>query len=298
MAIGQPNINEIRLPTVAGLFYAADRESLRQEIENCFKHKLGPGEIPKPIKDGPKRVRGLVVPHAGYIYSGPVAAHAYAFLAKDGKPNTVIILGPNHSGVGAFFAVSIAKKWRTPLGDISVDRDLAKRLIEACPLLVADEEAHRFEHSIEVQLPFLQYLYDEEFRLVAISMLKQDLDTAKKLGTAIAQVIKEYINAGKHVVILASTDFTHYEPQEKANFKDQKAIEAILKLDPELLWRRYLEYHMTMCGIGPVLTMLYACKQLECDTTVLLKYATSGDVTGDYASVVGYSSIAVLKKID
>jgi len=280
----------IRKPAVAGLFYEGTPESLKKRLEWCFKHKLGPGKLPKVNPQGSRRIVGLIVPHAGYMYSGPVAANAYYALALDGIPEIFIILGPNHQGVGSLIATCESEVWQTPLGDVLVDTRLAKEIVKESGIVDIDDEAHKYEHSIEVQLPFLQYIYGSNFKIVPIAMMLQDMESSRILGNALAKVLKEF-----NAVIIASSDFTHYEPHDVAKSKDMKAIEKILRLDPEGLFDVVKRNNITMCGVGPVATMLTAAKLLGASVTQLLRYATSGDITGDKAQVVGYGAIAVLK---
>ena len=280
----------IRKPAVAGLFYEGTPESLKKRLEWCFKHKLGPGKLPKVNPQGSRRIVGLIVPHAGYMYSGPVAANAYYALALDGIPEIFIILGPNHQGVGSLIATCESEVWQTPLGDVLVDTRLAKEIVKESGIVDIDDEAHKYEHSIEVQLPFLQYIYGSNFKIVPIAMMLQDMESSRILGNALAKVLKEF-----NAVIIASSDFTHYEPHDVAKSKDMKAIEKILRLDPEGLFDVVKRNNITMCGVGPVATMLTAAKLLGASVTQLLRYATSGDIAGDKAQVVGYGAIAVLK---
>ncbi|MEM3554168.1 MAG: AmmeMemoRadiSam system protein B, partial [Candidatus Bathyarchaeia archaeon] len=179
---------KIRLPSQAGAFYAGKAESLKRQIEECFLHELGPGTIPKVV-EGPRRIVGLVCPHAGYMYSGPVAAHAYYNLASDGKPDTVVLFGPNHALYGSALAVMNEGLWRTPLGDVEVDGETANKIVREARIVDVDDSAHRYEHSIEVQLPFLQYLFGSAFKIVPICFLMQDLHSAREVGQAVARVL-------------------------------------------------------------------------------------------------------------
>jgi len=281
----------IRYPAVAGMFYPSDPHELIELIEYCYLHELGPGSLPtggvfrKPI--------GLVCPHAGYIYSGPVAAHSYKALSSrvDGKI-TVVILGPNHTGLGS--GVSTMKGiWRTPLGDVKTDDEFIDMLWRECEILDLDESAHLREHSIEVQLPFLQHLsmlHPVDFKIVPISMMMQDYETAIEVGHSIAKVSMEL---DRRVVIIASTDFSHYEPQDIASKKDALAIRAILNMDERELYTTVVNNNITMCGYGPTMAMIRAMKELGAEDVRLLAYATSGDITKDYSSVVGYASLIV-----
>lgn len=278
----------IRPPAVAGSFYEDRPASLRRQIEGCFRHTLGPHEVPRANPLGPRKISGLVSPHAGYAYSGPIAAHGFAQLAGDGKPEVVIILGPNHRSLGSPVAISSKGHWQTPLGRVSVDGDLARAIVAAAPFVREDELAHRMEHSLEVQLPFLQYLFGEEFRLVPIAICFQDLTTSLELGRALAVVSR-----GKDAVIIASTDFTHYETQSTAERQDQRALEAILRLSPEELAAVVVAHRISMCGPGPVMAMLAACREMGARKAELLKYATSGDTSENYRQVVGYASVKV-----
>ncbi|MBC7100460.1 AmmeMemoRadiSam system protein B [Methanothermobacter tenebrarum] len=272
-----------RNPAVAGTFYEAEESALRKRIEWCFHHKLGPGKIPK-IGDK-RRLKAVIAPHAGYMYSGPVAAHTYHEVAADGFPETFIILCPNHTGMGSGISMMSKGEWITPLGPVKIDENLAQELLEASGIIDMDESAHIGEHSCEVHLPFLQY-FNQNFKIVPICMWMQDLETAKEIGNAITDA-----SSGKDVLIIASTDFTHYEPAEAAYKKDQKVLEAILALDEDRMYERIYQYNVSMCGYGPVAASIIAAKGLGATRGKLLKYATSGDITGDSSSVVGYASV-------
>lgn len=274
---------KVRKPAVSGMFYAGTPDKLKEQIEWCYKHKLGPGTVPRVNDKGPREIVALVVPHAGYIYSGPVAAHAYKELADDGIFDTAVILGPNHSGYGPPVSLWAEDAWNTPLGEVKVNKELAYKLLGG--IIEADETAHIYEHSIEVQLPWLQYLYGE-LKIVPIAMLAQDIETAKEVGQAISK-------AGGNIIIIASTDFTHYEPHSVATEKDQSMIEAIVNLNEEELYRRRESLSCTMCGYGPVASAIVAAKEVKGKRPSLLKYATSGDTTGDFSRVVGYGSIVI-----
>lgn len=273
----------VRNPVVAGAFYGATPQALRTEIERCFTHELGPGEVPVPVESGPRKVVGLVIPHAGYVYSGPVAAHAYRELAGDGAFGTAILVGPNHSGYGAAVSVWTEGMWRTPLGEMKIDESMAASMVGG--VIEADETAHRYEHSLEVQLPWLQYLYPDS-KIVPVTMLSQDLETARAVGNAIGRCDGD-------VVVIASTDFTHYEPHETAAEKDRALMDAIVELDEENLYERRTSLRATMCGYGPVMAMMVAAKAMGARSGRLLKYATSGNVTGDFSAVVGYGSLVL-----
>ena len=280
------------MPAVAGAFYAGSERALRRQIEWCFTHELGPGEVPRPSEGPLERLVALVCPHAGYMYSGPVAAHAYARLAREGRPDSVVILGPNHTGFGSSVATSVSGAWRTPLGDVEIDVRLAEAIMDRAEIVSADDEAHVYEHSIEVQLPFLQYLYGSGFKFVPICMMFQDLKTSTEVGQAIAGAVREL---GLNALIIASTDLTHYEPHQVAVRKDAEVIRAIEVLDVGALYRAVEEIPVSMCGYGPTAAAMVAAKALGATKGELLKYATSGDITGDRGAVVGYVSMAITR---
>ena len=274
---------QIRKPAVSGMFYAGTPEELREQIQWCYKHELGPGAVPRVNNKGPRKIIALVVPHAGYAYSGPVAAHAYKELANDGMFDTAVIIGPNHTGYGSLVSVWTGSSWETPLGKVKINKELARKLLGG--VIEEGELAHVHEHSIEVQLPWLQHLYGG-LKIVPITMLAQDMETARELGKAIYK-------AGGNTIIIASSDFTHYEPHLVATEKDRSMIEAIISLDEEELYKRRELLNCTMCGYGPVASAIVAAKETGAKTATLLKYATSGDVIGDFSAVVGYGSIVI-----
>jgi len=280
---------KIRLPSQAGAFYAGKAESLKRQIEECFLHELGPGKIPTVVK-GPRRIIGLICPHAGYMYSGPVAAHAYYNLALDGKPDIVVLFGPNHTGYGSALAIMNEGFWRTPLGDVEVDSETANKIVKEARIVDVDDSAHRHEHSIEVQLPFLQYLFGSEFKIVPICFLMQDLPSARDVGQAVARVL-----SGKNALIIASSDMTHYEPQKSAEKKDRLALQAVEAMDEERFYSVIEEHRITACGYGPIMALITASKVLGAKEAKLLCYRTSGDVIGDYSAVVGYAAVQFTK---
>ena len=281
---------KLRYPAVAGTWYAGTPDHLCTQIENLFTHGLGPGSVPSVTEEGPRNIVGLVVPHAGYMASGPVAAHAYYNLAKDGKPDTIVILGPNHTGQGSALSIMNEGTWRTPLGDIQIDTEIANQILQASTIIDIDDRAHIYEHSIELQLPFLSFLYDSKFKFVPICFMMQDLRSSQEVGKAVANALK-----GKNALVIASTDMTHYEPQERAEKKDRIVIDAALNLDEEKYYRAVDSYGITTCGYGPVMAAITAVKELGATKSKLLCYKTSGDVLGNYSSVVGYASITFMK---
>jgi hypothetical protein len=274
---------KVRQAVVAGTFYAGTSEELKEQLEWCYQHELGPGFVPQVNTKGPRELLALVVPHAGYIYSGPVAAHAYKELASDGIFDTAVILSPNHTGYGTAVSVWTKGAWKTPLGEVKINEGLADNLLGG--VIQADETAHLYEHSVEVQLPWLQHLYGE-VNIVPITMLAQDIDTAREVGKAVSKV-------GDNIIIIASSDFTHYEPHSIASEKDKSMIEAITNLDEEQLYKRRDSLNCTMCGYGAVAAAIVAAKEMKAKGATLLKYATSGDTTGNFSRVVGYGSIVI-----
>jgi AmmeMemoRadiSam system protein B len=265
-----------RPPAVAGSFYEASPERLRAQVEACF------AENPKTA--GRERFVGAVVPHAGLMYSGHVAA---AFYAVAELPKRFIILCPNHTGIGHFAAINREGDWRTPLGSVPVDTALADVLLSKTRLLGDDWKAHAREHSLEVQLPFLQQLVGD-FTFVPICLAAPNYAFCEEIGNAIAEVIQN-----QPVGILASSDLNHYEDQQVTLRKDQQAIDQVLALDPQSLWRVVEEEDISMCGFIPTTTMLIAAKKLGARNARLIKHATSGDINGDYSHVVGYAAIIV-----
>lgn len=197
-----------------------------------------------------------------------------------------MILGPNHHGLGSGVAVMNAGVWRTPLGDVEIDAETAKEVMRSSGIIDVDESAHSYEHAVEVQLPFLQYVYGSSFKFVPISFLMQDLETCRDVGETLSEVLK-----GKNAVVIASTDMTHYEPHRRATEKDKKAIEAVVELDEELFYSLIDTYKISTCGYGPVTALITSAKRAGVKKGELLSYKTSGDITGDTSAVVGYASL-------
>ena len=270
----------IRQPAVAGQFYPATEEELRQQLES-FPDKREESLVKKTAF-------GCMLPHAGYMYSGAVAK---SVVSQIEIPGTLIILGPNHTGRGGLFSIMNEGSWMTPLGSVSIDSKLAKKLKEKSPLLKTDFAAHESEHSIEVELPLLQY-YKKDFSFVPIVIASTDFKNYQRLGLSIAAALKE-LHADKDTLLIASSDMTHYEDAATAKVKDTKAIQAIVELDEVKLWEKVRELDITMCGYAPAIVMIVAAKALGATKAELVKYQTSGDVTGDNSSVVGYAGIIV-----
>jgi hypothetical protein len=289
----------VRQPAVAGQFYDGRKEELAAAIKRCFLHPLGPGELPAANADGPGLIGALVSPHAGYMYSGPAAAHGYRALAGDGIPQTVVILGPSHYNLDRRAAVSLADTWRTPLGDAAVDIAFGQELIEASPLLEEDEQSHRDEHSLEVQVPFLQFAYGERMpKILPICLRSHPMGNTEAL-IADAQAVGETIarTAGaRRVVVVASTDFSHQVPQEVAQRQDRLALGAIEAMDPAGLLETVRRHRISMCGPVPVAVALFACLVRGEREVELLTYYTSGDIIGDGRAVVGYASAIVRRR--
>jgi len=278
----------IRPPYVAGTFYAGSRERLREQIEWCFRHELGPGGVPGI--EGAEFLAGpvaFILPHAGYPYSGPVAAHGFERLARQGRPEAAVIVGTNHTGLGGRVSIGVAGAWETPLGLAEVDSPLAEAILERSSAVEAREEAFANEHSVEVQLPFLQYLFGE-LKFVPLVCLDQRPETARELGRALAEAARD-----RSVALIASSDFSHYEPQDEAERKDRAAIERVLKLDPKGFYEVIRREGTSICGYGPIAAVVEAARSLKLQGAELLKYATSGEVTGDRSAVVGYASIVI-----
>ena len=266
----------VRPPAVAGQFYEGSAEKLRQQVLRCLpKHPLATQEA-----------LGTVVPHAGLMYSGAVAGSVYASLVL---PATVVLLGPNHTGEGAPLSLTAADSWETPLGRSEVDQEFAQRLLKALPGLKQEEDAHQWEHSLEVQLPFLQHL-GKGIRIVPVVLGFGSIQAYQEVGERVAEVIREF---PRSVLVLASSDMTHYEPHEEVKAKDGYAIEAILALDEKGLVKRIRERNISMCGVAPTVAMLSCVKSLGATSGRLVKYQTSGDSSGDYSAVVGYAGIVI-----
>jgi AmmeMemoRadiSam system protein B len=271
----------MRFPAVAGTFYDADPAKLRANIRRCFLSGRGPGELPGQDNRGSSRkIRGLVVPHAGYVYSGEIAAHAYLELWKDGLPEIIIVIGPNHYSGWPAAALS-GENYLTPFGEVEVDRHTSKMLEGG--QIQFDDISQASEHSIEVQLPFLQFL-SGHFEFVPVCMGAQDTDTAILLGSRIAGILRR-----KDAVIIASSDFSHYVPAASAQVKDMKAVKSILDLDPVRFVKTVTNERITMCGYGPVAAMLSA---VDATKGTLLAYGHSGQVE-PMENVVGYGAIKI-----
>ena len=281
----------VRRPIVASQFYEGDAEALRAQIKSCFLHPIGPKKLPTINSHShPRNIVGLICPHAGYVYSGPVAASAYFELAQDGKPDTVVLLGPNHTGYGSALSLMTEGVWQTPLGEVEIDSKMAKDILHETSVVESDELAHRYEHSLEVQLPFLQFLYGDSFRIVPICFLMQDYDSAVEVGRALEEVLD-----ATNTVVIASSDMTHYEPAKKAAVKDQAALKAVTDLDAKLFYETIENQNITACGYAPITALITYANGI-CAKAQLLNYHNSGDITGDNTSVVGYAAVSFKNK--
>lgn len=281
----------IRSAAVAGQFYPGTAAALRREIEAAFQSPLGPGEIPA-VGAGPSRLVGLVAPHAGYVYSGPGAAWAYAAAARDGRPSAVVILGVNHFAyyhAGSALALSSADGWATPLGVMPVARELGEMLQARDANVTVDDSAHAREHSLEVQVPFLQYLFGE-LPILPIAVGHATTESIIALGAALGGLCRD-----NNLLLIASTDFSHQIPQEIARTQDARALERIAAVDPVGLIDVVREYDITMCGYLPTAAILAAAKELGVTEGIILHYHTSGDITGDRQRVVGYGAAALYR---
>ena len=271
-------MTSIREPVVAGAFYPGSASALEDSLTRLF------GEPVTASEDALASPVGLIAPHAGYVYSGPTAAAGYRWLATLGRPAWALILGANHTGMGRPISLAQEGTWRTPLGEVPIAAQLAGRLVEAG--LEVSESAFLREHSIEVQLPFLQFLYGEGLPFVSICVMTPSLPELTRAGEAIVGAIRD-----EPGVVIVSSDFTHYEPHEVAQQLDHKAIEQILSLDVEGFYQRLVGEHLSICGGGAIVVLMSIAQRLGWNQTRLLSYATSGDVSGDRSAVVGYAAI-------
>lgn len=265
----------IRQPAVAGRFYPGNASALSRWLAGAA--------APPP---SPKRALGVVAPHAGYVYSGAAAGKVISGVEIT---QTVLLLGPNHTGLGAKAAIMSEGAWATPLGAVEIDSPFATALKAGCPTLVEDASAHAHEHSLEVMLPFLQYLRPG-VKIVPIAFMLRSLGEIEQTGASIGRVLRSW---PERVLMLASSDMTHYEPAEVARKKDSLAIERVVALDPEGLLRTVGGHGISMCGVVPTAVMLYAARELGASEAENPVYTNSGEASGDYGSVVGYAGMVV-----
>lgn len=268
-----------RHPAVAGRFYPADPDDLRAEVQSFL--------APSPAADhAPVHAIGCIAPHAGYMYSGHVAGSVFARIQI---PQRCIVLCPNHTGMGRPLAIMSEGAWETPLGEVPIDHELAAALKQRFSMLQEDSAAHRAEHAAEVELPFL-LMRQPKLTFVPIALGTGQLDVLEALGIALADVVATEKDS---VLIVASSDMNHYESDAITRAKDHRAIERILTLDPRGLHDVVTQQHISMCGFGTAVAMLTAARKLGAKSAELVKYATSGEVSGDYNRVVGYAGVIV-----
>jgi hypothetical protein len=267
----------IRKPVVAGQFYPSNKSSLLRQIEQFVN------------EDAEKiEAKGILMPHAGYIYSGLVAGQTISSIVPK---ETFIILGPNHTGYGEHFSIMSQGSWQTPLGKVDIDSDLATAIMQESNFLKEDQKAHMYEHSIEVELPFLQY-FSKDFKFIPIVLFPAELKTYKQIADGIVKAI-EKIGKTDNITIIASSDMTHYEPQKEAQTKDKQALDTILELDEDGLLKKIKDLNISMCGYAAVIIMLATAKLLGAKNARLIKYQTSADISGDYSAVVGYAGVII-----
>ena len=264
-----------RTPAVAGRFYDGTRAGLRKQVEQY----LVPGH-------SPQAAIGIMVPHAGLIYSGSVAGQVYSSIAM---PKTFIMLGPNHTGLGSPVSIMDDGAWEVPTGTLNIDRRLAGRILKGTSLAARDSQAHAYEHSLEVQVPFITY-FAQDVSIVPIAIMSASYENCREIAEAVAKAVQ---GVDYPVTILASSDMSHYVADRVARQKDKKAIEKILSLDPRGLYDTVMHERISMCGVFPATVMLIAAQLLGAKNARLISYMTSGDVSGDYDSVVGYAGITV-----
>lgn len=286
---GHPVAGE-REPAVAGRFYAGSTDALDEQIRTCFDDEYGPGsgdESDSATESEDDSPLALVSPHAGYPFSGPIAAHGFATLSQD--VDTAIVLGPNHSGNGVAAAIAPHTSWRTPLGSVAVDTDLAASIVDRSEVATFDDRTHAGEHSIEVQLPLLQHRLDD-IAVVPVCLTRLGRTRAETLGYEIASVVD---NSDRTVMLISSTDLTHYIPHESAVRADKPVVEAIENFDTDAIERAVTEENHTMCGPWATVAGLTAARELGATDGQCLQYATSGQTGGDRSQVVGYCSVAL-----
>ena len=274
---------QIRTPAVAGMFYPKETDKLKSLVSGCFLHNFGPGKVPP--SDSKKKIYGIICPHAGYVYSGPVACHSF-YAISDNPIELFIIIGPNHWGIGCNIASMKDCTWETPLGNVEVDSEIVQELTDISDLIEIDFFSHTKEHSLEVQVPMLQEVFKNKFKILPIALIDQSKETAIELGKGIAKIAKKH-----NAMIIGSSDFTHYEENDFAYKQDKALIEPILNMDLENFYEVLQAKNVTACGYGAMATTMVACQELGATKGELLKYATSGDISGDKSSVVGYGSI-------
>jgi len=260
----------IRTPAVAGVFYPKTNQELKSNIRDCFLHDYGPGKLP-PSPDN-QEIIGVICPHAGYEYSGPIAANSYYAISSQ-RPDLVIIIGPNHWRIGREVATMKEGIWKTPLGDVEVDTELTMEINRICKSIELDSFSHSKDHCLEVQLPMLQVTFSHKFKILPLILIDQRYQTTIEIGKAMAEIAKI-----KKTMIICSSDLTHYEPNDFAHMQDRALIEAIMDLDVEKFSNILQERQISACGYGAIASTMMACKELGARKGTLKRYATSGDI--------------------
>ena len=275
----------IRKPAVAGYFYPAEERELRLLIEELFSCEDGPRGKEEELGKW-KKISGVVSPHAGYIYSGVVACWSFYSLSLASPVDTIVIIGPNHRGVGRKVAVSDAQWWETPLGQVAVDEEAVEFLISHYPLFSLDSRAHHLEHSVEVQIPFLQYFLPYPFQILPVVVGDQTLTVALQISQALQE-----LSQIRQIAVVASSDFSHYEPARIAQVKDSHALSCIVALQTEEFYQVIRREEISICGPAGIAALMDYHKSRSPQEGKLLFYSHSGKVTGDYREVVGYASL-------
>lgn len=276
------------MPVVAGRFYEGKENLLTKRIENCFLGKLGPGKLPEGGPGTTRSLKAVIAPHAGYVYSGMPAAYSYLNIYEDGKPDHIVVLGPNHTGMGARLAVC-NDDWETPLGKAIFDTNLGGAIVEENEFAVNDCIAHSNEHSIEVQVPFLQYIFGPDVNFIPICITDQSYSVCESIGMTLAKLAET-----EDILVIASSDFTHFETAESAKMKDNQAMEYLEYMDPEGFLNFVQGHRVSICGAGPIAAAMVFAKERGAVQFNLLKYTTSGDISGDNKSVVAYVAATII----
>src|SRR5574342_802226 len=275
---------KVRTPAVAGMFYPKETQKLKSTIRDCFLHPFGPGKTPP--QETNEEVIGVICPHAGYSYSGPIATNSFYHISSQ-KPELVIIIGPNHWGIGCNVAAMKEGQWQTPLGNVEVDTESATNIHEISTMIDLDCFSHTKDHSLEVQVPMLQEIYSHKFKILPIILIDKKYKAASEICKAMAKIAKT-----KKTIIIGSSDFTHYEENSYAHKQDKLLIESILDLDVDKFYSVLQENQVSACGYGAIASTMVACKELGASNGTLLRDATIGDAAVNKRSVVGYASIA------
>jgi len=272
----------IRTPAVAGMFYSGEKKQLTQEIKQCFSGDFGPKRDPPTASS--EKIFGVICPHAGYMYSGPIAAQSFYAISSQ-RFDLAIIVGPNHWGIGENVATMRDGTWQTPLGSVEVDSEAADMAVQS-EKIGADFFSHTRDHSLEVQVPMLQYVFQDKIKILPIILNSQDIDTARDVGGEMAEIALQ-----KSTMIIGSSDLTHYESNDFAHSQDSALLEPVRRLDVEGFYSVLRKRNVSACGYGAIASTMVACKKLGAAKGRVVQYATSGDIAGDKSSVVGYGSV-------